>query len=250
MKKNLVRVCALLPLISICFSFVSCSTASSETASKSSEDSASTNDKFVLNNIDLEKYSIVYADKNSINKSIAENLSASIKENCGLVLPVVSDNTADSGNEIYVGLTSRLTSHSPIQNKYTISEEGDSILLLSDTTSGLIASSRKLSSDLKSKSADYSSSFSSAYTDMSIKVMSYNIRMTSEDRWDRLYSVISRNDPDLLGIQEVSTYWQPKFNNELYGYTCVGEGRGDSTGETGYILYKTDKFELEETGTR
>lgn len=257
MKKNLTKACTLFPFLCLTLSFTSCSDASSKTSINTSEEtssievsSASISDKLSLNNVELEKYSIVYADKNTINKNIAETLSASIKENCNLTLPVISDTTADSGNEIFVGLTTRLTDKTSSKDKFSISKEGDSALLISDTTSGLIASSKKLSSDLKLGSVDYSTSYTSTYEDLSIKVMSYNIRMTSEDRWDRLYSVISRNNPDLLGIQEVSTYWQPKFKNELYGYTCVGEGRGDSTGEAGYILYKTDKFELEETGTR
>lgn len=79
-------------------------------------------------------------------------------------------------------------------------------------------------------------------------VMSFNIRTTSENRGERLKTVIKRNDPDILGLQEVSKHWQPIFSS-LEGYSKVGIGRdngGSGSDEAGYILYKTDKFELSE----
>lgn len=90
-------------------------------------------------------------------------------------------------------------------------------------------------------------------SDTMLSVMSFNIRTTSEDREGRLKAVISRNDPDVLGLQEVSKHWQPIFSS-LEGYSKVGIGRdnGESgSDEAGYILYKTDKFDLseEDSGT-
>lgn len=204
---------------------------------------------YLLNETDLTEYSIVYAHGNLANKTLAENLAVELKGLTNTKFKCISDVNADSGHEILVGATNRVQSEAS-DGSYAISSVGDSVELLSDTTSGIIAAVNKFSAEIKKGSADFSTAVSDSYTDLAVKIMSFNIRMTNENRWSRLKNVIERNDPDLLGLQEVSTFWQSKFKTGLSKYTFIGEGRGDSSDEAGYILYKTDKFDVVESGTR
>ena len=195
-------------------------------------------------------YSVIYADGNNVNKEIAKLISENIGKAYGTDIKCNPDSVADSGYEIVVGATNRSGGAGSKENTYCISGKGKKIFLESDTASGMIAAAQRFLSDVSKDSTDYSRPRENKYFDLSLKVMSYNIRTTGEERWDRLKSVITRNSPDILGTQEVSTHWQNILKTELTDYTCVGEGRGDSGNEAGYIFFKTDKFELIEDGTR
>ncbi len=92
-----------------------------------------------------------------------------------------------------------------------------------------------------------------------MRVMAYNIYYKeSERRKDNVFDVISRNDPDVLLLQEFSQEWL-KYLPELLdcGYSCYGYGRrGDDILKTGDeqrdeftpVLWKTDRYELADSG--
>jgi endonuclease/exonuclease/phosphatase family metal-dependent hydrolase len=87
----------------------------------------------------------------------------------------------------------------------------------------------------------------------SMKIMSYNIRLdTPQDsinqwpnRTHKVYALIKKYDPDLIGLQEVLHHQLMDLLQSLPAYTYIGVGRedGKTKGEYSAILYKKDRFE-------
>ncbi len=85
-----------------------------------------------------------------------------------------------------------------------------------------------------------------------IKVMTYNIRydtpQDSVNQWPKrahkVYSLIKKYDPDLIGLQEVLHHQLMDLVQNLPAYTYIGVGRDDgkAKGEYSAILYKKDRF--------
>jgi len=99
-------------------------------------------------------------------------------------------------------------------------------------------------------------------TTLQLTVMSYNVRTVSvennpADSYDLrklpLVKHILENDPDLVGTQEVlSFYWDDYLVDHLKKYTGVGvarDGEGMLLSEKNMIFFKTDKFDLLDSGT-
>lgn len=196
------------------------------------------------------KYGVVYAEGNGANKQIALNIAQSLEKDYGVAAECYSDKASEKKYEIVVGATNRKGGKSANAQEYCISRSGNKIFLKSGSASGILAAAKRFLSDVADENTSYSNPKTNGYSDLSLKVMSFNIRTTGEDRWNRLKNVIERNAPDILGTQEVSSNWQEKLKTDLDGYSCVGESRGSAGDEAGYILFKTDKFELVENGTR
>jgi endonuclease/exonuclease/phosphatase family metal-dependent hydrolase len=92
-------------------------------------------------------------------------------------------------------------------------------------------------------------SFASAQT---VKVMSYNIRLDtpndSVNQWPKrthkVYALIKKYDPDIIGLQEVLHHQLTDLLQNLPAYRYIGVGRDDgkTKGEYSAILYKKDRF--------
>lgn len=86
----------------------------------------------------------------------------------------------------------------------------------------------------------------------SIKIMTYNIRYDtpndSINQWPKraykVYDLIRKYDPDLIGLQEVLHHQLTDLLKNLPAYTYIGVGRDDgkTKGEYSAILYKKDRF--------
>ncbi len=199
----------------------------------------------------LSEYTVVYPVKDEVAKSIAEEFCASVKDKYSVELACVSDKTEEQDNEILFGNTSRLRVSSFDSGKYTVSSKSGKVQLSSDTSSGLIAAAQRLFSDISVGKAKYSSPVTEEYTDVSLRVMSFNV-LTADvtPRIERVKSVIERNNPDILGVQEASKDWFSVFQM-FRGYGCVGVARDPGgTGEACFVLYKENKFTLIDSGTR
>lgn len=93
----------------------------------------------------------------------------------------------------------------------------------------------------------------------SVIVMTYNIRYDtpadSVNQWgkrtSRVYALIRKYDPDLLGVQEAVHHQVTDLIGNLSAYAYVGVGRDDGAtkGEYSAILYKKDKYSIEKSGT-
>jgi endonuclease/exonuclease/phosphatase family metal-dependent hydrolase len=85
--------------------------------------------------------------------------------------------------------------------------------------------------------------------------MSYNIRCGHcddnntnnwEGRKELLLSVIKKNNPDIIGFQEVIPLQLAYLKNNLLNYSFFGTGRdSDGGGEGCYIFYKKDLFTID-----
>jgi endonuclease/exonuclease/phosphatase family metal-dependent hydrolase len=86
----------------------------------------------------------------------------------------------------------------------------------------------------------------------SVKIMSYNIRLDtpndSVNQWPKrthkVYALIKKYDPDLIGLQEVLHHQLTDLLKNLPAYSYIGVGRDDgkTKGEYSAILYKKDRF--------
>ena len=91
-----------------------------------------------------------------------------------------------------------------------------------------------------------------------LRVMSFNVWLAptpeSNDwpaRRDNLVADIRATDPDLFGLQEAYKHQLDYIVSALGEYTYVGVGRDDGTegGEFCPVLFKTEKFDLLDSGT-
>ena len=88
------------------------------------------------------------------------------------------------------------------------------------------------------------------------KVMSFNVQtengtqVRADIRADMLRDLIDEYQPDSIGMQEVTTLWRGMMDNFVFNksYAGVGEPRTQG-GEACPIYYRTDKFDLVDSGT-
>jgi endonuclease/exonuclease/phosphatase family metal-dependent hydrolase len=93
----------------------------------------------------------------------------------------------------------------------------------------------------------------------SLKVMTYNIRYDtpsdSVNQWgkrtQKVYALINKYDPDILGVQEALHNQLTDLADNLKGYAYVGVGRDDgkTKGEYAALLYKKNRFSIVRQGT-
>ncbi len=92
-----------------------------------------------------------------------------------------------------------------------------------------------------------------------LNVMTYNIRYDNpsdgvnqwSSRKNKVYELIRKYDPDILGVQEALANQIDDLLANLPQYTAVGVGREDGKrkGEFSAILYKKDKLTAQSSGT-
>ena len=99
----------------------------------------------------------------------------------------------------------------------------------------------------------------SSGTGLEVSMMTFNIRYGTandgENRWENrrelVFDVIRKHDPDVIGLQEALGFQIDQICKALPGYAKIGVGRDDgkSKGEYSAILYRSDRFEVEQGGT-
>lgn len=86
-----------------------------------------------------------------------------------------------------------------------------------------------------------------------MKIMSFNLRYDNSgdginafsNRTDRVLETIEKENPDIIGFQEVTDPMRKTIREILKGYTTVGCGRDRNYhGEAMLIAFKTDVFEM------
>ena len=92
-----------------------------------------------------------------------------------------------------------------------------------------------------------------------IRVMSFNIRYGTADdgrnswefRRNLVGQVIRQNDPDILGIQEALAFQILELEEVMPGHRRIGVGRDDgvAAGEFAAIYYRSQRFEIDSSGT-
>jgi len=92
-----------------------------------------------------------------------------------------------------------------------------------------------------------------------VSVMSFNIRYgTANDganhwrnRRGMVCDVIARGNPDVIGLQEALLFQIDEIRRQLPKYNLIGVGRDDgkTKGEYSGILFRNDKFKIDQGGT-
>ena len=226
----------------------------------------------------LSEYVIVYGntDTTSLNKGLAEKLRDVIKDNCGVTLSVVSDSAMPKDKEILVGKTART------QSKYFF--EGDNALdlmeyvigtvegkivvtgaLLFSTEEAILAVEEYAKKNgkidgMSAKQKDLHSSFSANKGEY--RLMEYNVLVEYpgwgvekvsnpevEVRKEIVASMIKGYSPDVVVLCEMFDNWSNQLPALVKDeYTCVQWSRNSTTSNRTPILYKTERFDLLESG--
>ena len=92
-----------------------------------------------------------------------------------------------------------------------------------------------------------------------LKVMTFNIRYGTaddgENRWENrqqmVIDVLRDNSPNVVGLQEALDFQIAEIRNALAKYGRIGVARedGKTEGEYSAILYRLDRFDVDESGT-
>lgn len=98
-----------------------------------------------------------------------------------------------------------------------------------------------------------------ALAEAELKAMSFNIRYGTandgENRWQNrshlVLRVLKEHDADVVGLQEALAVQLRAITDALPSYAAIGVGRSDgkTSGEYSAILYRTDRFTVDSSGT-
>lgn len=96
-------------------------------------------------------------------------------------------------------------------------------------------------------------------SDLELRVMSFNIRYGSandgEDHWKNrrgmVFNVLRDHRPDIVGLQEALDFQIAEIRKALGRYGQIGVARedGKTEGEYSAILYRPNRFDVDESGT-
>ena len=94
---------------------------------------------------------------------------------------------------------------------------------------------------------------------LEVRVMSFNIRYgTANDgrnhwknRHEMVFDVLRNHRPDIVGLQEALGFQIEQIREAVGGYGLIGVAREDGANEGEYsaILYRLDRFDVDESGT-
>lgn len=92
-----------------------------------------------------------------------------------------------------------------------------------------------------------------------LTVMSFNIRYGTasdgDNHWTRrrqlVFDVLRKHDPDIVGLQEALDFQLDELLEALPHYAYVGVGRddGERAGEFAAILYRRERYRVDDSGT-
>ena len=223
-------------------------------------------DTFMLNGIDVSCAKIV-VNEGSSNVQIAQSLSQKSLEVCGRSPEIVTDFKVNEGDSLIIIGDSSLVpdvlqaewdaSYATTEGKsaYYVGKENNVMWIYTSAMEGYGAINRDLLPQLQSDSAT-SAALGIGITKIPqiFSVMSFNVFVSQADsaRKERVVATILENMPSVFGVQEANDSWMSTLRGKLGEYySSVGVGRdANQGGEYSAIFYRTDKFELIESGTK
>ena len=220
-----------------------------------------------LNGTPIQNYTIVYPEKaGEFEAQLARRLSSRISLLTGYQLAYVSDAQAYAdGYEILIGKTNRtgaaeLMTSVPENMDGHVAGAGKFVALYGSGTQGHATAVSALIAELEGNiSADGTVSLTvgagkTVQPSENVSMMTYNVKVADQSsaRDERVFEMLLRYLPDVVGLQEANPSWMSKLSDEFSDYYIfVGEGReGDGKGEYTPVLYAKARFELLESGTR
>jgi endonuclease/exonuclease/phosphatase family metal-dependent hydrolase len=90
---------------------------------------------------------------------------------------------------------------------------------------------------------------------MTFNILQGNAHKDDENRWENrrelVVNILRENQPDILGLQEALRFQLDQIRQGLGQYREIGVGRDDgkTQGEYCAILYRLDRFDVDESGT-
>lgn len=213
----------------------------------------------------LDEFSIVVRSSAVLGENeAAAKLQTVLQERFGMELSIVKDTAPATPCEIIIGDAKRDT---PAGLEVAMAQggvvyvEGSRVYLAGkDTDAALRAVDAFINDHLaadkvKDKAlAIPEGSYAVAASDIEFTVMSFNLLVAKEvdtPRFEAALTQIRQANPDLLGVQECSTFWYDFLCSKLGDeYGVVGELNGESQKWRNAIFYRKDRFELVSTKTQ
>ena len=229
--------------------------------------------------VDISEFSIVYPSTAEFGAhELASQLADHISGSFGVQLPVTDDNGAAPKHSIFIGRSKHVSESLRVSaiilegyklnqaNSMLYTAEGHLWVICDGTFNSKSAVNRLISDmttkvDEKALNIDYSEGVNVVSEDLGeeMRIMSYNIQTGNASKvTPRVASVVKHItdfDADVIGTQEVNYIWLDELQKIGFfdTYTRVGEAReGDKRAagnESSCIFFKTDKFNLIDSGT-
>ena len=225
-------------------------------------------DTFLVNGIDVSRAKIVVNGEGS-DKQIAQILSDKSLELCGRSPEIVTDETLilKSDPLIIIGASK----HVPLDMKaewdaaqesgegqfsYYINNTENILWINTIVLEGYSAIKKNILPEIQSnETAALTIETGLFKVPQLFSVMSFNVYVGNQFNKayiDRVIATILDNTPSVFGVQEASVPWMTALKSGLGDiYTSVGVGRDwGGLGEHSAIFYRTDMFNLIESGTK
>ncbi len=196
-------------------------------------------------------------------------LQYEIKKVTGLSLSVVNDKKEPAASEIIVGFCDRIADESISAAAFL--QDGKLFFAMKDTAElyclvrafvdtylpADAASGQELrvTEDALAQLAAQPTAY-----DSRVRVLTQNLRYANDadgnsvaERSERFLALMQAYTPDIVGVQEATPLWtqylEQHFSNEYERVGVFRDGTGHAGDEANYILFRKDRFSLEESGT-
>ena len=224
-------------------------------------------DTFMLNGIDVSRAKIVVNAESGSDLQIAQNLSDKSLEVCGRRPQIITDFEVKEGDAlIIVGVSSWVpdkmqnewdASFATTEGKsaYYVGKEGNIVWIYTSVMEGYGAINRDLLPQIQAEDATrVELTTGLVQVPQVFSVMSFNVYVSDFNtaRANRVVDTILENMPTIFGVQEANDNWMTTLRGKLGEfYSSVGVGRDSNLkGEYSAIFYRTDKFDLIDSGTK
>jgi len=224
-------------------------------------------DTFMLNGIDVSRAKIVVNEEKGSDMQIAQSLSDKSLELCGRRPEIVTDFEVKAGDAlIIIGMSSLVPDKMQAewdaaqestegQFSYYINNVDNVVWINTAVLEGYRAINRDILPQIQAnETASITLATGLVKVPQLFSVMSFNVYVVdhSSARTTRVIDTILENIPSVFGVQEADMQWMTALKDGLGDvYTAVGVGRdGIDKGEHSAIFYRTDMFNLVDSGTK
>ena len=221
---------------------------------------------FMINGVDASRAKIVVNQKGS-DAQIAQAISDKALEICGVRPQIVTDADVKAEDSlIIIGASAHVpaamqaewdATQATVQGQfsYYVGNTASVVWINTAVMEGYAAINRNIVPMIQSNTTgNVVLEAGLVKVPQIFSVMSFNVYVGSfnTERVQRVVDTILENAPSVFGVQEASDAWMSALRSKLGdSYTSVGVGRDwGGGGEHSAIFYRTDRFDLIESGTK
>ena len=197
-------------------------------------------------------------------------LVTSLMKKTGVELKITNERSEVQDKEIVVGVCNRFDAASVTA---PLSLQGEKVILYAKDAAEIYCIARTFVDNciaagatdadgrlcLDAQALSDVAAMGSAY-DTGVRVLTQNLRYANDkdgnsvaERSERFVALVDEYAPDIIGTQEATPLWTQYLNEHFSNkYGMVGvfrDGVGTGGDEANYILYRKDRFTVEESGT-